>query len=793
MTLAITSLRTKTTLALLLVALVPSLVFTIVWYRTTMEGQRRTVNGNLAAAASRGATAVEGVTSATLDAMRVQARLGAVIDATTSADPRARATAQATLTTLRSADPVNISAYALLRPDGRQIASTDAGGVFRDAAADTRLLEAAELHIPIATPIRITPGDSTYGRFRVAAAVHDPDGRMSGILAAELTTTIFEEILREQVRLVGSGAQSIIYDSYRVRLVSTNRDLPLFTSANPMADSLRERLVAQRRLRAETSVRNSTRRNVRALRTLPDSTYTYLVDQLRPDGTWETWMAASAPIRPFNGLVSVELPVRIALEPTQRALLRDAIGLTLLISIGIVLLAIFIGHQITRPLLELADAVRRFSAGERSSRVLVRSDDEAGQLAGAFNELGERIDSLVTGLNERTQQLEQDIAERERLESELVQTRKMEAVGKLAGGVAHDFNNLLTVILQNAELARALPDLPAEGRQSLEDIADAAERGAGLTRQLLAFARRGVSAPRVIDVADIVRTSERLLRNILGSHITLTLVLPDAPCCVLVDASQFEQVLMNVAGNARDAMQTGGTLRIEVREETPDDAFPTGSVVVSVSDTGMGMTSEVMARAFEPFFSTKEESRGTGLGLATVYGIVTQYDGTVGVESTPGAGTRFTFRFPAARNAADESDQAPRQGVARSAGKSGNTILLVEDEMGVRHTLARSLRRLGHTVHEAGDGLEGIALGRLHARTIDLLISDVVMPGANGFTVASTLAAEVPGLRVLLMSGYSTEARAQMRSDAPEFPLIEKPFSIAELTARVEAILSASV
>ena len=575
---------------------------------------------------------------------------------------------------------------------------------------------------------------------------------------------------------------------------------PEFTHTNPrrafrtnilFSDSVSARLRAERRLRtdAPTSAALRTSRLVQSF--APggvDSTVTTDILQRIGDGPEVRLLAAQAVVRSLRWRVSIELPRDIAIGPTLSRLVRDTVLLALLLTALVTTAAVAIARGLTRPLLALTETSRRFASGDLSARVPVGSTDEIGRLGSAFNDLADRVGSLVAGLEQRTKELEADTARRERLEQELVQTRKLEAVGKLAGGIAHDFNNLLTVVAQNAELAIDAPGLPAQVREALTDIVDAAERGAGLTRQLLTFAKRGASAPRLVDVRAAVRSSERLLRQVLGSHVRLHLDLPERALAVFIDATQLEQLFVNLAANARDAMPHGGSLRIWLRDEAASADFPDGCVALEFADSGTGMIPEVAVRVFEPFFTTKPDSRGTGLGLSTVYGIVTQAGGTIGLESAENEGTTFTLRLPLGAGDVHEVAAMP---LSAEQSTRRAVILLVEDETAVRHAVARALRRFGYTVHEAGDGEEGIALGRLHRSRVELLLSDVVMPGADGFVVAATLAKELPGLRVLLMSGYSTDARAQFAGDAPAHRILEKPFSISALAAAVAEVLDA--
>ena len=385
-----------------------------------------------------------------------------------------------------------------------------------------------------------------------------------------------------------------------------------------------------------------------------------------------------------------------------------------------------------------------------------------------------------------------DLSSRRLLEDQLRQAQKMEAVGQLAGGIAHDFNNLLTVILGHANmLVQSLPD--REGfRESAEEIRDAGDRAAAMTSQLLAFSRRLVLAPALLDLNELVANVERLLRRMIGEDVTLKTVLSADIGVVLADAGQIEQVLMNLAVNARDAMPDGGTLTITIGEETvssQDRADATGLamgdyVTLVIADSGTGMTAETQTHMFEPFYTTKGVDRGTGLGLATAYGIVRQSGGNIGVASTPGAGATFTIYLP--RVDGEAATLRPRPApVARAL--ATETLLLVEDEPAVRRLTRRMLEGRGYRVIEASAGAEALATARGHSGPIHVLLTDVIMPGMGGRELAARLANERPETRVVYMSGYPDDA--VLRQDLGRVAFVQKPFTSDSLAAKLrEAI-----
>ncbi len=381
-----------------------------------------------------------------------------------------------------------------------------------------------------------------------------------------------------------------------------------------------------------------------------------------------------------------------------------------------------------------------------------------------------------------------------RSEEQLRSSQKMEAVGRLAGGVAHDFNNLLTVIQGHSELllARLRSDDPI--RKEIEQIRKAGERAAGLTRQLLAFSRRQVLQARVLDLNEVVADMEKMLRRLIGEDIDLITRLGPRIAHVKADPGQLEQVIMNLAVNARDAMPEGGRLIIETADTTLDEKFcrahppthPGPYVMLALTDTGSGMAPETLSYLFEPFFTTKEKGKGTGLGLATVYGIVKQSDGYVWVESEPGKGSSFRIYLPPV--------EGPAQTVEPKTGGSGvdtgsETILLVEDEPVVRELARRILEMNGYNVLEAGDVGEARRLCGTHPEPIHLLVTDVVMPVMSGRGLADALSSLRPEMRVLYMSGYTDDAIVRHGILLEGVPFLQKPFTPQRLAAKVREVL----
>ena len=387
-----------------------------------------------------------------------------------------------------------------------------------------------------------------------------------------------------------------------------------------------------------------------------------------------------------------------------------------------------------------------------------------------------------------------DVSERKKLEAQLLQAQKMEAIGTLAGGIAHDFNNLLTIIHTHCQLALMDYKEGEDLRGKFEAILNAAERAASLTRQLLVFSRRQVMEMKVIDVNQLVQELEKMLRRVLGENIELITVLEKDLGKIKADPGQIEQVVVNLAVNARDAMPKGGKLIIETANAVLDEnsphlrlgVAPDRYVFLSVSDTGVGMTPEIREKIFEPFFTTKEKGKVSGLGLSIVYGIVKQCGGNITVYSEPSQGTIFKIFLPQLDFARGEEGEKTQK---KELAGGSETILVVEDEGEVRKLAVEILRRQRYKVLEAARGEAALLLCEGYKEPIHLLLTDVVMPGMNGPDLARRMKSLYPGLKVILMSGYSDKGIFQRGILDPETGLLQKPFSLESLTKKVREVL----
>jgi signal transduction histidine kinase len=441
-----------------------------------------------------------------------------------------------------------------------------------------------------------------------------------------------------------------------------------------------------------------------------------------------------------------------------------------------------LSHTFTRPLSNLVAGVRALEHGNFTYPLQYEGKDEVGEVTNAF-------DRMRMSLH-KTQE------EQLRLEDRLRQAHKMEAVGRLAGGVAHDFNNLLTVIRGNSDLLMDRSTGDPSQRKYVDQIQKAADRAVSMTRQLLAFSRMQVLQPRVMDLNQTISEMNKMIPRLIGEHIEFSFLPEPALAPVLADPGQMEQVVLNLAVNARDAMPEGGKITVRTRNVVLDSMeagerppMPRGDyVLLTVSDTGHGMDAETKAHIFEPFFTTKAVGKGTGLGLATVYGIVKQSGGFIWVESEKGKGATFEIYLASCRTTALGKEENAK--VEPIAGGT-ETILVVEDETGVRELASEFLKAGGYRVLEARDGVEALKCALNHSDTIDLLLTDMVMPRMNGADLAQQLCRSRSGIRVVFMTGYSEySAKNDETLSGGNTMVLQKPFSRSALLEKVRYVLT---
>lgn len=445
------------------------------------------------------------------------------------------------------------------------------------------------------------------------------------------------------------------------------------------------------------------------------------------------------------------------------------------------LLIFLISHTFTRPLSNLVSGVRALEGGDFEYPLETSGGDEVAEVTGAFGRMRANL--------KKTQD------EQRQLEQRLRHAHKMEAVGRLAGGVAHDFNNLLTVIRGNAEILLEPNVAAGEQRRSAEQIRKASDRAASMTRQLLAFSRMQVLQPRVLDLNTVISEMGKMLPRLIGEHIEFAF-LPDPQLkAVKADPGQIEQVIMNLAVNARDAMPDGGKLTIRTANVVIDDyeanrrppMTPGNYVLLAVSDTGHGMDAETKTHIFEPFFTTKEVGKGTGLGLATVYGVVKQSGGFIWVESTRGQGALFEIYLP---QKFDSIGLSEPEGNPSTVLKGTETLLVVEDEDGVRELACGFLRASGYSILEARDGIEALEIAVNYKRELHAVVSDMVMPRMGGAALAEKLKACRPETKIILMTGYTEYTSILQAKNGPEWPMLQKPFSRESLIGKVREVLA---
>jgi len=488
-------------------------------------------------------------------------------------------------------------------------------------------------------------------------------------------------------------------------------------------------------------------------------------------------------------LLRYDLPPFLARMP-QYLLMGATVALALL-AVSVLLL-IALERMISRPILELAVAARTVREREDFRvRLPARTGDEIGTLTDAFHR-------MLTALEQREAALRRANEEQRHLQEQLIQAQKMESIGRLAGGIAHDFNNLLTVIVGSTDLARA--QLPEEDQLQplLENVRQATTQASNLTNQLLAFARRQIIEPRIVDLNHLVADAEKMLRTLIGDDVELVAIPQPELWPVRADPHQMMQVLVNLAVNARDAMPRGGTLTLQTRNVTlsegelrdQSELDPGEYVEIEVRDTGVGLSEKAKVHLFEPFFTTKKRGKGTGLGLAMCYGIVKQSGGHLSVSSRPGEGA--SFRIHLRRVGAEGTEEAVEPPSREALPVGEETVLVVEDNALVRTTAVELLRVRGYTVFEAANGPDALRLMEERDWRIDLLVTDVVMPEMSGKELAVELQRRQPGLSVLYVSGYTADEIVHHGVLEDGISFLQKPYTSETLVRKVHEVLHAA-
>jgi len=436
--------------------------------------------------------------------------------------------------------------------------------------------------------------------------------------------------------------------------------------------------------------------------------------------------------------------------------------------------AVILTRSITKPIRKGVDIANRLAEGDLDMEIEVENHDETGQLLSSMKNMVERL------------------RQAKELEQQLIESQKLETVGRLAGGIAHDFNNMLNVILGSAQLIKMRPGIDGKTYDRCVLVEDAVARAAGFVRQLLAFSRKQMLELKVIDLCRIVEDFEKMIRRMIGEHIEMVIIRTDAPATVKIDVAQINQVLLNLVVNAREAMPEGGRLIIEICRATLDSedtvrhagAAPGDYIALSVADTGTGMDEDVTRNIFEPFYTTKET--GTGLGLSVVYGIIRQHGGFLTVESTVGKGTTFKVYLPSAEGVpAERRDDRQQSGTIEGDG----TILVVEDDDELRATASELLTILGYNVLTASDGLEGVEVYREHHKHIDLVLLDMVMPRMGGYEAYQEMRKIEPSVPSLFVTGYNMTDTAAGLNGENGIEAIQKPYTVAGLSSKIKEII----
>ncbi len=635
--------------------------------------------------------------------------------------------------------------------------------------------------------------------FHFAAPVRDARGVILGVALGRMTLNVIDRLSAADNDFGGAGEFGVVWDERGVTLTGAGRLGGRSTALATVPEDVKDELIVEGRFGPDTKGLLDRAGPFEDLLTRSKLLlYDHRTDpHLVLDSPRGRLNLAVAPLAQKRWLYGIFTPEETLLSGI-RTRTMSALFAGLMVA-GLVFAAASIGAWIvvSNPVRALAEAAQAVASGDLTKTVTTREEGALGNLASAFNSMVQSLSRKDAELRHYTTQLERMVEERTSAlrasEAQQRQSQKMEAIGLLAGSVAHDFNNLLTVINGYGEILQQSVGQDSTMRPDVEEILRAGKSAATLTQQLLAFSRHQILQPTVLDLNDAIRAQEAMLHRLIGEDVAVVAKLAPDLWRVKVDAGQIGQVLMNLAVNARDAMPHGGTLTIEtanatVEADTREQTVTPGRwVTLAVRDTGHGMTPEVQARIFEPFFTTKERGKGTGLGLSTVHGIVEQSGGHVSVHSTIGQGTSFLIFLPRAEEPLSEPvTTRPPEPKRRGT----ETILVVDDDSGVRALVHRSLETRGYRVISANNGAQALDLSERRAGQIDLLVTDVVMPGMSGPALAKRLAASRPAMRVLYMSGYAGDAIDRVGLAETGVSFLRKPFTPEGLEAAVQDVLA---
>ena len=496
----------------------------------------------------------------------------------------------------------------------------------------------------------------------------------------------------------------------------------------------------------------------------------------------------------FLGTLTVEASKRSAFKKARSLILATLLQSTLLMFILSVAIIFLFHNLVSRHLIAIQRYTRSITLGVQQEPLTLDRPNNKHTQEDELSSTVDAINLMRRKIYEAYQNLEKQTSEQIKLERQLQQAQKMESIGRLAGGVAHDFNNVLSVIIGYSELLlnQIPPDDPVYGK--IKAIYDAGSKASALTRQLLAFSRKQLLERKVISLNTIIKDFLKIFAKIVGEDIVFTTYLSPESCTVEADPGQIEQILMNLIVNAKDAMPNGGEIIIETAVVQLDASYiekhmevkPGQYVLLSISDTGEGMDEDVKSKIFDPFFTTKEQGKGTGLGLATVYGIVKQHGGYIYVYSEKNKGTTFKIYLPACHKSAEE---AKRKHFTEALSQGNHTILIVDDNPSIRELIVETLKPLGYHCLQAASGKEAIEIFHKYKGEVHLLLTDVVMPYMNGRELAETIKKEKPDIKVIFMSGYTENIIAHHGMLEPGINYISKPITPAALSQKIRSVL----
>ena len=796
-----TTLRTQMMIAFLTVALVALTILAFFYVRFTRSVLTEQANQALFASASQTANGVDSFINANLDAIRTEATLPSIVNYVKLPEDlredQQRAVAAQTLEMLRNKDIFYIDSYAILDKNGRNLVDTKTANIGTDESAQRYFRQPLLTGLAYASPVEFAQSvGGVY--FYFSNPIRNDIGQIVGVLRARYSVAALQDIVADNQNLVGEDSFTILLDDNYIYIANSAEPSNIFKTVKPLSTDQIEALQEDGRL--PNLQPNNLLENIPELHNGLQNIneHSYFMAPVTTDGEINQIAVISLKTQPWN--IIYAQPEHIFLAPIDRAIQLTIIW-TIFLMVTVTLLAVRMVRWLTTPIAHLTTVTEQITAGDLTAQAAAESSKEMALLSEAFNKMTAQLRVTLEGLEHREEalensnlQLEKALIDLQSAQEQIIQQERVTAVGQLAAGIAHDFNNILMTIILSSDMMLSSSTLSESERKRMEMIKAQGQRAADLTQQILDFSRRSMMQRKDMDLRPFLEEIHQLLKRTLPSNINLIMEWSDEPFVINADANRLQQVVLNLAINARNAMPDGGELTIHLthfynsgqHEKRPFAEMETGPWInLSVTDRGIGIPEETLKHIFEPFFTTRAPI-GSGLGLSQVDGIVRQLGGYIDVITEVGIGTTFAIYLPEVENI-DLLPTMPSP-MQRYSGQK-ETILLVEDDLYIRNSLLTTLESLNYRVRIAENGRDALQVYNQHHHQIDLILTDMVMPGMGGEEMMMILREHNPNLKFIVLSGYplSDNFAAWQKEDLTIY--CQKPITQEKLSQAISFML----